>query len=152
MHRRVIAGHLLFSFAAAARWHDSVYVVSMELSSAGCLVLLEALTARHKSSRGKEEQMELLPFTALGYVTRDNAWGYGWIQAREVSGADSWTEFLHSWSESKHDWTTSKMSTAEATSWLRKLLEEHSGSERAMTLTVHGLKATLLSWAAKSTL
>ena len=44
------------------------------------------------------------------------------------------------------------MSTAEATSWLRELMEPHAGIERAVTLTVHGLKATLLSWAAKSTL
>ena len=116
LHRRIIAGHLLFSFAAAARWHDSMYVVSMEISTAGSLVLLEALTARHKSSRGKEQQMELLPFTALGFVTRDNAWGQDWVQARGEAGADNWTEFLHSWSESRHDWTDSKMSTAEATS------------------------------------
>ena len=44
------------------------------------------------------------------------------------------------------------MSTAEATGWLRELLEPHVGPERAVKLTVHGLKATLLSWAAKSTI
>ena len=152
LHKRIIAGHLLFSFAAAARWHDSMYVVSMDMSTAGDLVLLEALTARHKSSRGKEQQMELLPFTALGFATRDNAWGKDWVEARSEAGADEWTEFLHSWSESKHGWADSKMSTAEATSWLRELMEPHAGIERALTLTVHGLKATLLSWAAKSTL
>ena len=38
------------------------------------------------------------------------------------------------------------MSTAEATGWLRELLEPHVGPERAVKLTVHGLKATLLSW------
>ena len=69
LHRRVIAGHLLFSFTAAARWHDSMFVVSLDLSTAGNIVLLEALTSKHKSSRGKEQQMELLPFTALGKVT-----------------------------------------------------------------------------------
>ena len=66
LHRRVIAGHLLFSFAAAARWRDSMYVVAMESSEAGDIMLLEASTSKHKSSRGKEQQMELLPFTALG--------------------------------------------------------------------------------------
>ena len=39
----------------------------------------------------------------------------------------------------------SRMSTAEATGWLRELLEPHVGSDRASSLTVHGLKATLLS-------
>ena len=42
------------------------------------------------------------------------------------------------------------MSTAEATCWLRELLEPVSGKQRAEKLTVPGLKATLCSWAAKS--
>ena len=152
LHRRVIAGHLLFSFAAAARWHDSMYVVALESSSAGDIFLLEALTSKHKSSRGKEQQMELLPFTALGKITVDECWGQGWMDARQESHANTWNEFLCSWSESAHLWVESRMSTAEATGWLRELLEPLAGPERARKLTVHGLKATLLSWAAKSTL
>jgi len=152
LHRRVIAGHLLFSFAAAARWHDSMYVVALESSEAGDIFLLEALTSKHKSSRGKEQQMELLPFTALGKITCDECWGQSWMDARQESHASTWNEFLCSWSESAHLWVESRMSTAEATGWLRELLEPHAGPDRARKLTVHGLKATLLSWAAKSTL
>jgi hypothetical protein len=44
------------------------------------------------------------------------------------------------------------MSTAEASCWLRELLEPAVGAARASMLTVHGLKATMLSWAAKSLL
>ena len=152
VHRRLIAGHLIFSFAAAARWHDSMYVVSIELSTAGPITLLEALTSKHKSSRGKEQQMELLPFTALGHVTCEESWGSSWIQSRKDANADMWNYFLNSWSESSQDWVDSRMSTAEATGWLRELLEPYVGGDRAAKLTVHGLKATLLSWAAKSTL
>jgi len=152
LHRRVIAGHLLFSFAAAARWHDSMYVVALDSSKAGDIFLLEALTSKHKSSRGKEQQMELLPFTALGKITVDDCWGQCWMDARNESHADTWNEFLCSWSESAHLWVESRMSTAEATGWLRELLEPHAGPDRASKLTRHGLKATLLSWAAKSTL
>ena len=152
LHRRVIAGHLLFSFTAAARWHDSMFVVSLDLSTAGNIVLLEALTSKHKSSRGKEQQMELLPFTTLGKVTDEGDWGYSWMDARQQYDANGWNNFLNSWLESAHCWVDSRMSTAEATGWLRELLEPHTGSTRAQQLTVHGLKATLLSWAAKSTL
>ena len=152
LHRRVIAGHLLFSFAAAARWHDSMYIVSLDSSAAGDIFLLEALTSKHKSSRGKEQQMELLPFTALGRVTGDDHWGRFWMDARQECNANGWNHFLNSWSESTHNWVDSRMSTAEATGWLRELLEPHIGADRAGALTVHGLKATLLSWAAKSTL
>ena len=63
-----------------------------------------------------------------------------------------WAHFLNSWSDSAHSWVNSRMSTAEATGWLREFLEPSSGADRANRLTVHGLKATLLSWAAKSTL
>jgi hypothetical protein len=151
-HRRLIAGHLIFCFAAAARWHDSMYVVALDLSTAGPITLLEALTTKHKSSRGKEQQMELLPFTALGHVIREESWGAEWMQSRQDSDVSTWDHFLQSWSESTHDWVNSRMSTAEATGWLRELLEPSVGSGRASKLTIHGLKATLLSWAAKSTL
>ncbi|CAL1136988.1 unnamed protein product [Cladocopium goreaui] len=111
-----------------------------------------AMTSKHKSSRGKEQQMELLPFTALGHVTVEDSWGDSWMKSRDAADVGSWNYFLNSWSESDHTWIDSRMSTAEATGWLRELLEPHVGSDRASSLTVHGLKATLLSWAAKSTL
>ena len=152
VHHKVIAGHLIFCMMAAARWHDSMHVVSIELSRAGPLILLEAATAKHKSSRSKEQQRELLPFTALGQTLADDCWAECWMAAREQAGCEFWDHFLHSWSEQSHDWTDSKMSTAEASCWLRELLEPSVGAARASTLTVHGLKATMLSWAAKSLL
>jgi len=152
LHRRLIAGHLIFCFTAAARWHDSMYVISIEISTARPVTLLEAMTSKHKSSRGKEQQMELLPFTALGHVTAEESWGDSWMKSRDAADVGSWNYFLNSWSESEQTWIESRMSTAEATGWLRELLEPRVGSDRASSLTVHGLKATLLSWAAKSTL
>ena len=64
--------------------------------------------------------------------------GQEWVRSRSLCGADEWAQFLHSWSESAHSWVESKMSTAEATGWLRELLEPHVGVARASTLTVHG--------------
>lgn len=150
LHHRVIAGHMLFCLMSAARWHDSMHVVSMELSRAGHLTLVEALTAKHKSSRAKELQRELLPFTALGQALGPDAWSEAWLTARKLSNCDEWPHFMCSWSEQRHGWTSSRMSTAEATGWLRELLEPTVGFERSAQLTVHGLKATILSWAAKS--
>eukprot|EP00435_Cladocopium_sp_Y103_P037612 s1851_g10.t1 len=152
IHRRIIAGNLLFSFMAAARWHDSMHVVAIDLTKDHHLVLLEALTAKHKSSRTKELQRELLPFTALGHALEQSSWAESWMDARNQTGCDDWVYFLCSWSEHKHDWTGTRMSTAEASCWLRELLEPSVGPARAAELTVHGLKATPLSWAAKSML
>ena len=149
-HIRVISGHLFFSFMSAARWHDTMYIVDTEVSESRGMFLMEASTERHKSSRGKEQQMELLPFTALGQAMHDEPWVKPWNEARHVEGCRNWNHFLRSWSESRSVWSSGKMSTAEATCWLRELLGPVSGRQRAETLTVHGLKATLCSWAAKS--
>ena len=149
-YRRVIAGNLLFCLMAAARWHDTMYIVTLDVTEHAGLILLEAATERHKSSRGKELQMELLPFTALGRITSDQPWGTAWYNARSLESACARDSFLHSWSESTHNWSEHRMSTAEATYWLRELLEPTVGVERSQVLTVHGLKATMLSWAAKS--
>ena len=67
-----------------------------------------------------------------------------------MKAAATGNHFLRSWSESRSTWSSGKMSTAEATCSLRELLEPVSGKQRAEKLTVHGLKATLCSWAAKS--
>ena len=125
-HRRFIAGHFLFSFAAAAKGHDSRYVVAMESPQAGDTLLLEASTSKHKSPRGS------------------------WLDAMSECKAQQWTHLRNSCSDSAHSWVSSRMSTAEATGWLRKFLEPWFGADRANKLTVHGLKATLWNWAAKS--
>ena len=149
-HIRVIAGHLFFCVMAAARWHDIMYIVDLPLSEEKGLYLIEASTRRHKSSRGKEQEMELLPFTALGQAVATFPWGKAWLEARVHEGWQTWTCCLRSWSESRANWSTGSMSTAEATCWLRELLLPKVGRVRAECLTAHGLKATLCAWAAKS--
>ena len=150
LHHKVIAGHFLFCLMTAARWHDSMYVVSLDLSRAGHLMLLEAATSKHKSSRSKEQQRELLPFTALGQTLDEDSWAEAWLLAREQAGCLGWNHFLCSWSEQRNTWVDARMSTAEASCWLREFREPTEGVERSSVLTAHGLKATMLSWAAKS--
>ena len=152
LHHKVITGHLIFCMMGAARWHDSMHVVSIELLNAGKLALLEAVTAKHKSPRSKEQQRELLSFTALGQTLANDCWAEHWIVAREQAHCESWPHLLCSWSEQVHGWTGSRMSTAGASCWPRGFLEPTVGAARASMLTVHSLKATMLSWAAKSLL
>ena len=142
--------HLFFSFMSAARWHDTMYIVETEFTEHRGIHLIEASTERHKTSRGKEQQMELLPFTALGQATLDVSWSESWGGARIRAGCLDWHYFLRSWSESSATWSPGRMSTAEGTCWLRELLEPLVGQAGSQKLTVHGLKATLCSWAAKS--
>ena len=109
--------------------------------------LIEAETSKHKTSTTKQMQTELLPFTALGRAFNIKAWAEPWMAARESEGLKAGPPFLPSWSETAGLWTERKMTSAEASSWLRELLAPTSGFERAAKLTIHGLKATLISWA-----
>ncbi|CAK9109957.1 unnamed protein product, partial [Durusdinium trenchii] len=111
--------------------------------------LIEAETSKRKTSTTKQMQTELLPFTALGRAFNIKAWAEPWMAARESEGLNG-PPFLPSWSETAGVWTEHRMTSAEASSWLRELLAPTSGFDRAAKLTIHGLKATLISWAAKS--
>lgn len=93
-HIRVIAGHLFCCFMAAARWHDTMYIVDLQLSEEEGLYLIEASTRRHRSSRGKEQQIKLLPFTALGQAVTNFPWGKAWLEARVHEGCQKWACFL----------------------------------------------------------
>lgn len=152
VHKRVIAGNILFCFLSAARWSDARYISNVEFSNAGDLHLVEADTAHHKTSRVKELQHELLPYTALGRISSDQSWSVSWRQARDLSGTSESGFFMREKCESAADWSSSSMSTAEATGWLAKFLVPEVGVERARKLTIHGLKGTMLSWASKSLL
>ena len=146
----ILAGHFLFCLFAAARWYDSMYVCAASVSNYKGVWLVEAETSRHKTSMTKQMQTELLPFTALGRAFDIRAWADPWMKAREAAGLQPGYPFLPSWSEVAQRWMDDKMTSAEASSWLRELLAPTSGVERAAKLTIHGLKATLISWAAKS--
>ena len=151
-HIQVLAGHFMFCLLAAARWHDSMHIISSEVSSYKGIWIIEADTQKHKTSLTKQLQTELLPFTALGRFLSDDPWVKSFMEARRLEGFQDGPPFLTSWSSTIQGWSSYAMTTAEATAWLRELLVSVSGEERASELTVHGLKATMLSWCAKSML
>eukprot|EP00438_Fugacium_kawagutii_P019703 Skav203545 [mRNA] locus=scaffold220:180774:182793:+ [translate_table: standard] len=149
-HFVVLAGHFLFCIFAAARWYDAMNIERSHVSTYRGVWLIEAETRKHKTSTTKQVQTELLPFTALGRAFSVQPWVERWMSVREDMGLNDKKQFLPSWSETKLSWTSHSMTSAEASSWLRELLAPTSGYDRAAKLTIHGLKATLISWAAKS--
>ena len=120
----ILAGHFLFCIFAAARWHDSMYVCSTAVSNYKGVWLIEAETSKHKTSTTKQMQTELLPFTALGRAFNIKAWAEPWMAARESEGLNG-PPFLPSWSETAGVWTEHRMTSAEASSWLRELWPPH---------------------------
>ena len=63
-HCRLIAGSLLFCILACVRWGDSMNIERCWTDSHEDVVLVEAETSRHKTSKSKEAKTRLLPYTA----------------------------------------------------------------------------------------
>ena len=115
------------------------------------IVLVETSTAHHKTSRTSKDASKMLPLLCLGRGLYTKAWSSCWLQAREVCGLRKSRVSLPWYNEKQSCFGSSAMSTSEATLWLRELLCLTGASEKeAAKITSHGLKATLLSWCAKS--
>ena len=150
-HKRVIAGALLFCIFACVRWFDAMRIESLQSDKYHTMLILEAATSKHKTSMSKEAKTRLLPYTALGKFLEEYHWGDAFMQARTTCGLDEQQLFLPSWNEVGASWSSHVMSSGECTCWMREFLEEEFG-EKALSFSSHGCKATLLTWAAMTTL
>lgn len=144
--RTVVSGALLFCIFAAARWSDFIRLENLWTDRCGDLVLVEAESARHKTSKSKEAKTRLLPFTALGRFAEQNSWGElfvdAWHKIRDATGL----KFLPSWNDRSGTWSVSPMTTAEASLFLKEFLEITLGPEETIKYSSHSCKPTLLTW------
>ena len=145
MHKRVIAGAILFCIFACARWFDSMHIDDIWKNSFATMVLLEADTEKHKTSMSKEAKTRLLPFVCLGRFLESKAWGTSFIEAREHFGLAK--PFLPSWNESSQTFGQHRMTTCESTCWIHELLEGSMNIREVLKFSSHSCKATLLTWA-----
>ena len=145
MHKRVIAGAILFCVFACARWLDSMHIDDIWKNSFATMVLLEADTEKHKTSMSKEAKTRLLPFVCLGRFFDSKAWGSAFIEAREHFGLTK--PFLPSWNESSQTFGKHRMTTCESTCWIHELLEGSMDIREVLKYSSHSCKATLLTWA-----
>ena len=81
----------------------------------------------------------------------EKPWSSAWIKSRHKFGLDSSAIALPTYHEQSRKFGMTRMSSSEASLWIRELLCLTGTSEKvADTVSSHGLKATLLSWVAKS--
>ena len=151
VHKRVIAGALMFCIFACVRWFDAMRIEELTSDTFDNIVILEAATRLHKTSMSKEAKTRLLPYTAIGIFLEDRSWGMAFLVARDASGLSQQSLFMPSWNEMGSNWSAYPMSSGECTCWIREFLED-SFAERAMDFSSHGCKATLLTWAGMTTL
>ena len=144
--RTAVSGALLFCIFASARWSDFARLENIWTDRCGDLVLVEAETATHKTSKSKEAKTRLLPFTALGRFFCDEAWGDFFVQALHDINQATGRPFLPSWNDRSGTWAVSRMTTAEASLFLKEFLEPVLGEEEAAKFSSHSCKPTVLTW------
>ena len=144
-----ICGQLLFCVHSAARWSDSQHIKKMEVqrSEAEILLIAEGLTA--KTTISQESKTRFLPYVAIGSGVK-HPWNDAWISARENLGLTFGSFALPSWWEAAGKWTGTKMSSAEASGWLREfLIKAGVDEDEAFARSSHSCKATLTTWTSR---
>ena len=119
MVHSVVAGALLFCIFARARWSAISRIENCTILEHEGVVLIEAETAKHKTSRTKEAQTRMLSYTAIGKFCGEESWAKKFLHAREKSGLSREDLLIPSFDDRFSKWTQAPMSSAEATCFLR---------------------------------
>lgn len=141
VHKQVIAGSILFCIFACARWSDAMHIRSISLDKHASFVILEASTAKHKTSMTKEAKTRLLPYTCLGKFLTEESWAEAYMRARTVAGVEEGGLFQPSWNDIGGSWAPHPMTSGECTCWLNEFLESFDS-----LFSSHSCKTTLLTW------
>ncbi|CAE7808709.1 unnamed protein product [Symbiodinium sp. CCMP2592] len=122
--RASIAGFILFCLYSSARWSDAARGTHLCIDVAGNgLVLLECST-KHYKTKAKDRKDTVLPLIALGSGLTQPSWGRNFLGRA--------------------------MTAAEGSLWLREFLHLQGFAGDLEQYSSHSLKATALSWTAKS--
>ncbi|CAE7222621.1 unnamed protein product [Symbiodinium sp. CCMP2592] len=135
--RASIAGFILFCLYSSARWSDAARGTHLCIDVAGNgLVLLECST-KHYKTKAKDRKDTVLPLIALGSGLTQPSWGRVWMRKRALAGLPDCSVIMPAMSPGGN-FLGRAMTAAEG---FAGDLEQYSS---------HSLKATALSWTAKS--
>ena len=148
--RTLISGAFLFCVFGCARWSDISRLENLWVDEFEGLALVEGESSKSKTSRTKEAQSRLLPYTAVGNFMEEESWGKDFVQAWKKANEGRDRCFIPSWNDRAATWATSPMSSTEATFFLKEFLEESLGEEEADAYSTHSGKPTLLTWCGMS--
>ena len=145
----VVAGFILFCLYASSRWSDAARATGLIVdSSTNGLILLETGT-KHYKTKAKDRKDAVLPLIALGNGLEQPAWGPRWVKVRNQLGLDK-AQCLMPAVTSAGTFLDRPMTAAEGTLWLREILHVQGVPGNLELYSSHSLKATALSWTAKS--
>ena len=147
---KAILGFLLFCLYSCCRFGDGARAHEPNLSQFQHIILVETACSEYKTATG-ERRAVLLPLVALGSGLSGSGWALSWMAARRASGLTGKAFLMPADAENSDHWLDRRMTTAEGSYWLKDLLVLAGLKEpEASGFSTHSLKATLLSWAAKS--
>ena len=118
----------------------------MDSATSG-LILLETGTKRYKT-KAKDRKDAVLPLIALGNGLEQPAWGPRWVKVRSQLGLDKARCLMPAVTSA--NFLDRPMTAAEGTLWLREILHVQGVPGKLELYSSHSLKATALSWTAKS--
>ena len=152
MHYCVI-GQILFCVHAACRWRDSQRLRKICVESAQNESLLNADAISSKTSLTLDTRTRFIPYTALGYGVGGLAdWAQKWLQSRSEEGLLLEEFVLPSFSQKRKEcWLDQRMSSSEATCFLREYLAKRFRGENWVNYSSQSCKSKLLTWAGRST-
>ena len=151
MHGCVI-GQILFCIHAACRWRDSQRLRKLYIESSHSESLLNADAISSKTSLTLDAKTRFIPYAALGYGVGGNGdWAQKWLHSRTAEGLLMDEFVLPSFSLRRGCWLDQRMSSSEATCFLREYLAQRFPGESLSNYSSHSCKSTLLTWAGRST-
>ena len=146
-------GVFLFQVYARARVSDIRNIHNIELDITGGHGYIEAKTFDHKSKRLLGSLgLSLLLIAPINGV-HQQSWGLSFIEAGKDVGIDLTPGIkgpLLPTVGPGGEWLSRAVTSDETTDWLNMLISRLLGEQCREGLTSHGLKATCLSWMAKS--
>ena len=147
---KAILGFMLFCMFSCSRFADAARAQRPVISQFQHVILVESSSSEYKTASG-ERRSVLLPLVALGTGLSGTGWALSWMSARRQCGLGASDCMMPADSESQNSWLERRMTTAEGSYWLKDLLTMTGMTEGEASLySTHSLKATVLSWAAKS--
>ncbi|CAE7294808.1 unnamed protein product [Symbiodinium sp. CCMP2592] len=112
------------------------------------LVLLECST-KHYKTKAKDRKDTVLPLIALGSGLTQPSWGRVWMRKRALAGLPDCAVIMPAMSPGGN-FLGRAMTAAEGSLWLREFLHLQGFTGDLEQYSSHSLKATALSWTAKS--
>ena len=147
---RIAAGYFCFMLHGRIRKHDLMFAERMFLDlDADSEGYIEAAASRVKTARTTELKLLLMPLLAPVQGLLEKSWAIAWMNERTIQGVDNFKCRLPTVGVDGN-FFDHPCDSGTANKWLRKILVDAGlATPEVRDITVHGLKATSLSWLSK---